>query len=91
MNEYTTKELVDEIVRRSNALEFYSTKELIEEIIERSTFAGVIFHSNIEAKGEQSPLHKGWDINYRNIPESELAELLQMGAAHFNQLAENDK
>jgi hypothetical protein len=89
MHEYTTKQLVEEIVKRSNALEYYSTKELIEEIIGRSTFAGIIFHSNIEAKGEQSPLFKGWDINYRNIPESEIAELLQIGAAHFNQLAEN--
>jgi hypothetical protein len=89
MHEYTTNQLVEEIVRRSNALEYYSTKELIQEIIGRSTFAGVIFHSTIEAKGELSPFHGGWDIDYRNIPENEIAELLQRGATHFNQLAEN--
>lgn len=89
MHQYTTKELVEEVVRRSNAVEYYTTKELIEEIIGRSTFVGVIFHSNQEAKGDQSPLHTGWDINYRNIPEGEIAELLQMGVVHFNQLAEN--
>lgn len=89
MHEYTTNQLVEEIVRRSNAVEYYTTKELIEEIIGRSTFVGVIFHSNQEAKGEQSPLHSGWNINYCNISESESAELLQKGAIHFNQLAEN--
>jgi len=89
MHEYSTKQLLEEIVRRSNALEYYSTRELIEEIVGRTTFAGVIFHATEEAKGRT--MNVGWNINYRNITETDIAEMLQRGAEHFNQLAENDE
>jgi hypothetical protein len=74
-----------------NILDYCTTKELIEEIVQRQTFAGVILHSLQEAKGEQSLVHKGWDISYRNLPESQVAELLQLAVEHFKQLAENEE
>lgn len=74
-----------------NDLDYFSTKELIQEITKRHTFAGVIFHSQKEAKIQQDLVHEGWDIFYGNLTEIQVSELMEVAADHFKQLADNQE
>jgi hypothetical protein len=74
-----------------NDLDYFSTKELIQELSKRHTFAGVVFHSNKEAKTNQNLVHEGWDIIYCNLTEIQVSELMEVAADHFKQLADNQE
>lgn len=70
-------------------LEFFTTAELIDELAKRTTFAGIIIHSEKEAKNCNAvTIHQNWDITYSKLTNQQVAELLEDAVAHFRQLAE---
>ena len=73
-------------------VELLTTPEVIDELSGRATFAGILIHSNKEAKNcpGGATLHGNWDITYCKLTNEQVADLLEDAVAHFRQLAETE-
>jgi hypothetical protein len=70
-------------------IDFYTSEELVTELSSRGTFAGIIFRSIKEVKGEFSTNQK-WDITYCKMSAQQTCELLEEAVEHFRKLAETE-